>query len=334
MNSRFLLGFSLVVSLLILVACGRQKEYVRPGSIGSWVVYWDGLRGMKELETYGNLFDRVSLFGFEIGEDGKPQSAPGLQGLIPRFIELSKEKGFSPWVTLVNDWRGSEKVILKETTTLGRILSDNKERRKQVRAIVDLVAADGFSGLDLDYEGFSNRDRPFLDPFISELSAELKKKGLGFTVVVEPRKDRYLPPTGTVSLIVMGYNLHGPHNGPGPRATPKFLRSLRSRGQGDTSGKPVLALAVGGFVWGKNNKVKPLDWKTGNEQGEKAPEKGRGTGDVPYARLGDGSLIWYDDPKSLAAKWKASADGFKGLMIWRLGGNDDRLFHWLGTLKK
>jgi hypothetical protein len=334
MNPKILSGFALLIALLGLVECSGPKKMVLPGSLGAWVVYWDGERGLKELERYGNLFDRVSLFGYELGENGQPQPAPGLEGLLPRFLQISREKGFSPWVTIVNDWRGSEKVTLKETIRLGRVLSDNKERQKQVRVIVDLVATNGFSGLDLDYEGFLREDRHFLDPFIFELSAELQKKELGFNMVVEPRKDRYLPPEGAASLTVMGYNLHGPHNGPGPRATPKFLKSLIPRGKGDASGKSVLALAVGGFAWDKNKKVKQVDWKTANQQGEKGTEKGRGAGNVPFVRLEDGSILWYEDEKSLAAKLMASSNGFKGLMIWRLGGNDERLFQWLGTLKK
>jgi hypothetical protein len=334
MNGKLLSSFLIILMITILSNCVGKKEFVRPQSIGTWVVYWDGERGLKELETYGRLFDRVSLFAYELGAEGQPQAAPGIESMIPRFLQLAKERGFSAWVTLVNDWRDPDRICLKETEKLRRLLSDKELRRKHISEIVDLVTRDGFSGLDLDFEGFSTLDQSSLDPMITELASELRKKGLGFQVVVEPRKDRYLPPPGSVSIVVMGYNLHGPHSDPGPRATPDFLRTLTPRGKGDALGEPSLAIALGGFSWGKNQKVKQLDWETGNREVERAVEKGRGPGDVPYARLEDGEIIWFEDEKSLKAKWMASTDGFKALMLWRLGGNDDRLFRWLEKMKK
>jgi hypothetical protein len=106
--------------------------------------------------------------------------------------------------------RGSQGVRLKETETLRRLLSDPEGLRRHVADIVSLVEKDGFAGLDLDYEGFSTDDRAVLDPLITALSLTLKERGLGFQVVVEPRKDRYLPPAGCAPVVVMGYNLHGP----------------------------------------------------------------------------------------------------------------------------
>jgi hypothetical protein len=323
---------------MVMVICGlsncvRHKEPIPPKSLGAWVVYWDGERGLKELDAYGRLFDRVSLFTYELGPEGQPQHAPGVIEMLPRFLDLARKKGFSAWVTLVNDRRTPERVFLKETERLRRLLSDQDQRRQHVQAIIELVLKDGFSGLNLDYEGFSKQDNQIMDPLVSELAAELKKKRLGFNVVVEPGADRFLPSAGTVSLVVMGYNLHGPHSGPGPRATPAFIHSLSVRGKGDVLGKPTLTLAVGGFSWGPDQKVRQLDWETGNRQAEKAVKKGRRSGDVPYAKFEDGGVAWFEDEKSLMAKWMA-ADGFKGLMLWRLGGNDDRLFRWLDQIKK
>jgi hypothetical protein len=331
MKKNALVWMVTAVQAFLLFSCAGPKEIRAPRSIGAWVVYWDGERGLKELETHGGLFDRVSLFAYELEEGGRPQSAPGLERLIPVFHRLAQERGFSPWVTLVNDMRGSQGVRLKETETLRRLLSDPEGLRRHVADIVSLVEKDGFAGLDLDYEGFSTDDRAVLDPLITALSLTLKERGLGFQVVVEPRKDRYLPPAGCAPVVVMGYNLHGPHSGPGPRSTPTFIRSLAPRGQGDPSGEAAVALAVGGFVWGKDRKVKQLDWITGKAWGEKAREKGRGEGEVPFARMEDGSLLWYEDEQSLALKWAAAAEDFRRLMVWRLGGNDEGLF---AALKK
>lgn len=326
--------FFLLSNVLFLCSCIGPQKGGPPRSLGAWVVYWDGERGLKELWAYGSLFDRVSLFAYELDEEGRPQAAPGLEKWIPPFLSLAKEKGFSPWVTLVNDMRGPDGVRLKEAERLRPLLSDPEKMSRHIAEIVSLVEKDGFAGLDLDYEGFTTADRSLLDPLIAGLSRRLAEKGLGFQVVVEPRKDRYLPPHRAAPLVVMGYNLHGPHSGPGPRATPEFLRSLGPRGQGDRLGEPAIALALGGFVWGKDGKVKQMDWAGGFVLSGQAKEKGRGQGSVPFARLEDGGVIWYEDEKSLEEKWAAASQTFKRLMLWRLGGNDERLFRALEKIRK
>lgn len=97
---------------------------------------------------------------------------------------------------------------------------------------------------------------------------------------------------------------------------------------------PTLALAVGGFPWGPDGKVKQLDWETGNRMGEQFVNKRGRLGSVPFAEDDRGQVVWFEDAASLDAKWTAASQaGFRGLMIWRLGGNDDRLFQWLGKVK-
>ncbi|MCX5886422.1 MAG: hypothetical protein NT096_11020 [Proteobacteria bacterium] len=325
----------LFVIVIMLSSCALFKKITPPQQIGAWLVYWDGDRGLSELETHGVLFNRVSMFAYELDPQGMPQHTPGFMKLMPNFFLLAKKHGFSPWVTIVNDVRTINKVLMKDTEVLHQLMADPELRKKHVKDIVVRVKEDGFVGLDLDYERLEVLDQNNFHFFVEELGDELKRNGLGFNVVIEPQRGP-LPSPGTTTLTVMGYNLYGTHSGPGPRSTPAFIATLVGRVNGDAKAAPELALAVGGFSWAPDGRVKQLDWVSGQRLAESAVKKGRGPFTrVPHARLGDGTEVWFEDAESLRAKWDAAYKaGFRSLMIWRLGGNDDSLFQLLYNYRK
>ncbi|MFZ3138711.1 MAG: glycosyl hydrolase family 18 protein [Thermodesulfovibrionales bacterium] len=324
----------ILLSMIFSSSCISVKEVPPPQYIGSWIVYWDGDRGLAELERHKGLFRRVSMFAYELDAEGFPQYAPGFDEIRPRFLSLSQKNGFSPWVTVVNDMRVADKVFLKNSEILRKIMTTTDNRKKHIQKLVEQVKKDGFAGLDLDYEGLEISDQEDFRVYITELGKGLKDSGLGFNVVVEPKKGP-LPIPRTVSLTVMGYNLHGPHSKPGPRATPDFILSLKQRGKGDVYAAPELAIAVGGFMWLSDGKVKQLDWVTGQKLSVNAIQNRRQIfSRVPYAYLEGGSEIWFEDTDSIQAKWAAAyKSGFRSIMIWRLGGNDDNLFAFLKNLQ-
>jgi spore germination protein YaaH len=280
------------------------------------------------------LFHQVSLFAYELDETGNPCPGPGVTEMIPQFLQLAREKGFQPWVTVVNDVQYSNHKVLKDEQILEILLRDPPARLVHVRNLAAMVKKNGFAGLTLDYEGLTNRQAENYRAFVRDLAQELSKDNLGLNVLVEPRRGP-LPQSGTVRLTVMAYNLHGPHSGPGPRATPEFIASLGKRGEGDCAGSPAVALAVGGFVWPKEGKVKKVSWNAAFRMAQGAPEVGRNSPDsCPFARWPNHSEMWFEDPLSLQAKWQAAGQtGFRNLWLWHLGDNDERLFDWLGQLQ-
>ncbi|MBF0338203.1 MAG: hypothetical protein HQL05_10255 [Nitrospirae bacterium] len=324
-----------VLLVIFMVSCASHKV-TGPSSVGAWLVYWDAKRGMSEIRGHPGLFDRVSMFAYELDDNGVPQPAPGVKELYVPFFDLSREIGFKPWVTVVNDIRHSDgSVKLKDSDLVHRIIKDPKLRSEHVRALAEKVAADGFKGLDLDYESLNAATQDDFRLFVTELAQELKTHSIELNVVVEATRGP-LPADKTAAVSVMAYNLHGGHSGPGPRATPTFIEGLIGRVRGDINAEPVLALGIGGFSWLPDGKVKPVEWSKPGELASEVVSRGRGIIDrVPHIKLRDGSEIWYDDQESLAAKWKAAHKvGYKRLMIWRLGGNDESFFQWLYQCRK
>lgn len=323
-----------LLGCLLVAACSQPPALHAPSEIGAWLVYWDGGRGLAELERHGALFDQVSLFAYELDPAGLPRPAPGMEALKSGFLALARERGFAPWVTVVNDTRQDNgRVTLKDAALVQRLLTDPATREQHALALAARVATDGFAGLHLDYESIAPTYETQFQDFVVKLSGALRDRGLALNVVVEPRRSP-LPPPGAATLTVMGYNQHGPHGTAGPRATPRFVAGLADRTRGDMQHSPALALAVGGFRWTPPGPVEPLDWEVGHRLADSTPTVSRGLFTrVPHFRLADGSDVWFDDTESLGAKWEAAyAAGFRRLMLWRLGGNDQRLFDWVGAL--
>jgi hypothetical protein len=156
--------------------------------------------------------------------------------------------------------------------------------------------------------------------------------------LLEP-KEKYLKtslPAGP-QYVLMAYNLHGAHSGPGPKADHVFLRTLAEWCE-HLPVKPGLALATGGFAWRPGKVVgltesKASAWAKG---GRTEPSRDPGSGSlffsstdkvsgspIPAADMtGATCEIWFADGRTLAG-WAKSAKkhGFGEISIWRLGGN-------------
>jgi len=300
------------------------------------VVYFDAERGMAEVRAHGALFDRISLFAYELNPSGDPLPAPGVPRMMSRLLSLAERIGFEPWITVMNDVRfNSDSAILKDPGLVHELVEDPVRREAHATALAERVLADGFVGLHLDYERVADSDSSHYSAFLEQLHDELEVRGLGLEVVVEPTFGP-LPRAQTTNVSVMAYDLFGPHSGPGPRATPEFVMELQPRASGDTDGAAGLALASGGFTWSPDGAVTPFEWGHAGQLFADTGEWQRSPSDgVPNARLDDGTEMWFEDPESLLRKWEAAwRSGFRRLLLWRLGGNDDRLFAMLGDLRR
>ena len=90
------------------------------------------------------------------------------------------------------------------------ILANTTSRTQHVQNIVNLVMANGFDGIDLDYEGFAFTDGtaswPTTEPvwiaFVTELAAALHANGKLLSVTI--------PPTWMEAGVVRGYPVYAP----------------------------------------------------------------------------------------------------------------------------
>ncbi len=324
----------LALELPLLFGCAPSWSAKRPVQLDAWLVYFDAERGLAELREHGGLFDRVSLFAYELSPEGNVLPAPGVRELVGPFHALARQQAFEPWITVVNDVRfGADSAVAKDSTVVHRLITDPERRTAHVNQLADRVSASGFVGLHLDYEQLPESDTTQFREFVTELRTTLQSRGIGLEVVLEPARGP-LPESRTARVTVMAYDLFGEHSGPGPRSTPEFVSELNSRAALDADSAAGLAIAVAGFAWDSTGEARIVDWSDAQQLATRASNRRRGELDgVPSARLEDGRELFFEDRESLLGKWNAAwAGGFRRLAIWRLGGNDDTLFNLLRNL--
>ena len=135
----------------------------------------------------------------------------------------------------------------------------------------------------------------------------------------------------------MLYNLHGLHNGPGPKADGAFIRKTVSR-MADLPGKKSVAIATGGCIW-QDYRLLGLSrgatrFLSSQEAAALAKEKAAsvtrdeasGVLQFSYEEDKHHYEVWYADAETVNA-WitEIAKLGISDVSIWRLGGNGDEI---------
>ena len=309
----------------------------------AWVAEWDMPNGLAELRQ-GN-FKNIVMFAAYFDRQDRPYLTEDMQkalrGGLAASLAQSPNKGPGVYLSVVNDLlvEAPGKSIQKDPGIVSRLMATEASRAAHRKDLLALLSVYPFTGLEIDYERVNIDDWPRLLQFAQELSVTLAAQGKKLRVVLEP-KQKYLQgslPAGP-QYVVMAYNLHGNHNGPGAKADDAFLRQL-AQWCAHWPVKPGLALSAGGYAWTARGVVdlterKAAAWAQGagvqptrdpashalyfkaadNSPGSPLLAKGGTTG---------GSCeIWYADGETLASWAELGRSlGFGDVSLWRLGGN-------------
>lgn len=326
-------GHRALLSALLVLGCATSAM-----ATDVWVADWDMANGLAELRQ-GN-FKNAVMFAAYFNPQGRPFLSEDMKKALHGGLAASVKPGQGVYLSVVNDVvEAPGKSVQKDPALVTRLLATESSRAAHRADLLALLAAYPFTGLELDYERVSADDWPRLLQFAQELSATLAAQGKKLRLVMEP-KQKYLQgslPTGP-QYVVMAYNLHGGHNGPGAKADDAFLQKL-AQWCAHLPVKPGLALSAGGFVWTGRGVVdlterKAIAWAQGagvqpvrdpashalhfvaadNAPGSPLLAKGGTTGTMCEIWYADGATLahWADVGRSL---------GFGEVSLWRLGGN-------------
>ena len=187
-----------------------------------------------------------------------------------------------------------------------------------------------FSGVEIDYEtlwkkGDTRLQEHFLR-FLSELETQAARRHLKVRVILEPSAPFGAPFPKNIEYVVMAYNLHGPHNGPGPKADLAFIRRTMKK-MDALRGEAALAfqwVAQSGRTEKKavsflNRRQRPLA-----EQYGKVPQRDEASAALHFSYEADGHTmtVWYADVTTLEAWSQAALEaGYPHVFLWSLGGS-------------
>ena len=169
----------LLVSLAVLAACGPPRRIVT-----GWIPYWTTDTGQTTVQTARDLVSEVSPFWFRaVSADSVVSDEPaGEQAAVVQQARAANV----PLIPAVRDGMPAR--------AMAAVLADPTQRGRHVAALVKLVDANGYAGIDLDYEQFAFADgtaswastRPAWVAFVSELGAALHSRGKLLTVTTPP----------------------------------------------------------------------------------------------------------------------------------------------------
>jgi spore germination protein YaaH len=342
-------------SIFLLNAClnPTAEQVLRAARIGGWVTYWDFTNGMATVESAPGLFDDVFFFVAHLDGDGRIVLHRRVSEEQLRVsVERLSKQNIHAWLTVVNDVPDVEKadMVLKDAAVIKRVLDTDEARRVHVDALVSMLRAYGFFGIDIDYENLPNQYRTTFSQFARELAAATHAANLQMSITVQPKKhetnsvgagamDWKVLCVAADRMQIMLYNEHNAKTSPGPMATSAWVGQIFDYALTQCPReKLVPVFKVSGMVWGggsvkgiqftdviKLRQDKQVD--AGTERRAETPYFSYLDGDVSYT-------VYYEDAASLAAKlYSIARYRVDAVVFWSLGRHDPALVRQLSELR-
>jgi spore germination protein YaaH len=139
--------------------------------------------------------------------------------------------------------------------TIRRLAGDSVLLGVVAGRVSDLIAANGYRGVVLDFEGMAATDGDSLFRVINQLARSLHARKIQPVVVAVPASDTITYPARSVlhtadMMLVMLYDEHWAGSPPGPVASPDWARrQLGARVQEAGASRVVVSLPAYGYLW-------------------------------------------------------------------------------------
>lgn len=312
-----------------------EETMPREQGITAWAAYWDADAAVEELTGYREKLSALVYFAAYFNEKNELFVPKQIGGLIGHMAAASAPLP-EEYLSFTNDRLAANgDSILKDTEILRPILTDPGKRQEHIEQIIATALSVGLSAVEIDYEGFSRNPSllAFFPAFVQELHKRTSALGMPLRVLLEPSwpMESLVFPTGP-EYVMMCYNLHGPHSGPGPKADPAFLRKLVARMEA-LPGKKSFAIATGGFDWAQDAQAASLTYKKALELQQRYGVQARRDAESGCLVFqyqddqGKAHEVWYADGQTLRLWTDAiQSMGPYDVNLWRLGGNDPASF--------
>ena len=174
----------LILFILLVPAISHAKSL----EFSAWIPYWKKTAAVAETKTNLDQLNTILPFSYEVKVDGTIKDA----------MRIDQE----PWVSLLTQARAKKikivpSILWNNSSAIKNTMSTQKNRNAHIKQIVDLVKANNFDGVDIDYENKPAEVFYTFGAFIRDLSTELHKNKKTLSCTIEPR----LPPTSRFLTI-------------------------------------------------------------------------------------------------------------------------------------
>ena len=309
------------------------------------IPYWDQPRAIAMFKKHVDVFDVISVFWYRLNEEG---------GIVKydyakedtSLIEFAHENDVQVLALIANlpeedDW---------DPNLVGNVIGDEESRAAHIADIRTLVKKKNFDGVNIDYEFLRNRQQEDYTAFIAELGEALRADGKILAIAIHAQtpgsatrgQDMFALQEYVDILSFMTYDEHWETGEPGPPASLPWVRAVlgHARSLGVDMQKIFMGIPLYGYDWPKQGG----GWgdATGREYEEIVKIAHEYDVDVQfdeaaqtpfffYEKGGVEHEVWFENVESFAPRIDLAEEfGVAGVMFWRQGREDERIYEVLG----
>ncbi len=339
---------AIIVGLVSLAACA--EPYGQP--IGQSSGSASGLRVIAgylvpedttgEAAIGNGVLTELSPVWYQPTESGAITFASKRAELSLARVTKAAEASHTALMPSISNFRGG---VWDDALVRG-LISDPQLRAKHIADIVDLVQAQPWAGVDIDYEALALADRAAYSAFITDLGAALHKAHKGLSVTVHAKTSEPGDWSGARAqnwkalgaaadeVRVMAYDYSSDSSPAGPVAPASWVEHVLQLAISEIPrAKITLGLATYGYDWSDGQPTKAVQWKQAQAlaQTYSAAVQWDASAQESWFTYTDNQdathSVWYEDARSMQAKLDlAQRYQISSVVIWRLGGEDPAIW--------
>lgn len=294
----------------------------------------------RALQSFAGNSDKLTTiapFFYQLDKEGK------LSGQSkPELIRTASATGTKVLAVVTNI---SSSNFSKDT--VHSLLRSKTNRSRAISEILSLLKSKGYSGVNIDFEGVSSSDRPYLTAFFRELATSLHANNYLVTAALPAKttEEEWSAWSGAYDYealapyldlaVIMSYDQHYAKGPAGPVASHAWVERVISYSLRYFSPqKLIMGVAAYGYDWSErsgkalnNAAIQSLinqytiapKW----HDSHKSPY-------FTYTKSGVKHEVWYENRQSTAAKLElVDKYNLRGVAIWRLGYEDPGIWNVL-----
>lgn len=322
------------------VQATRNTETGAPGAVSS------PARGLPSGMVLGYLYDPSANAGTPALLS---HYLPALTGIIPFWYAIQSNGDVSGrtdpevmrWARQHHVWTFALVQNMAGSPVFARLLGDPVARRRAIANMLTLVEANGFNGVNLDWEGIAAADRTAFSGFVRQLASVMHRHGYYVTLSVpaETGNQPHNAWTGGYDyralgrfadlLIVMAYDQHWAGGSPGPIASSGWVESVLNYAISVVPPKKIILGVPGyGYDWSGQGGAVPLSYSQARLLESRYSHST--ANHFAYVQNGQPHSVWFENTQSFLRKIQLVAGyELKGIALWRLGIEDPKMWQWL-----
>jgi len=307
-----------VITLILLLRFMAYADDLKPARWG-YLVPGPALTDTY-LESVMGLYSVLTMTGFKIGETG--DIIVESDSITNRIISITAKYH----VTLY------PLVSFKSAAQGHRILSSRALREKTAVKLSNFIRSKGFAGVHLDFEYLPPEDAGKLGHFLESLRREYSGKitmavfpPVGFPEKWNRFHDLNIIAPRVDEIVLMCYDYHGNHTGPGPVTDIRWAeQNIKRVLERIRPSRIWLGIPAYGYRW-CGGKAVALSAREGARLTEKySPARDTsGTLRFFYSDTGRTCTVYISDKQTRSLLQKLASDyNLAGTALWRIGFED------------